>query len=74
MHALSPCKGPIGSVFNFINISLCALCNNRQSMETQSDNKSNTCAFMKFNVSGNFDTSKNTCFKQVLHDYVAFSR
>ena len=41
-----------------------------------SDNKSNTCAFMKFNVSavsGNFNTSKNTCFKQVLHDYVAFS-
>ena len=29
---------------------------------------------MKFNVtvSGNFDTSKNTCFKQVLHGYVAF--
>ena len=40
MHALSPCKGPIGSVFNFIKISLCALGNNRQSMETQSDNKS----------------------------------
>ena len=31
---------------------------------------------MKFNVSavsGGVKTSKNTCFKQVLHDYVAFS-